>query len=166
MKSIRKGINLAARSAEMNERTFRDRHPRRLRFTKRLFNDLKLVQKLIERNRNFNATGILLSTKRIRFSKLALDDIERYKRYLIEAITPFLTKQNTIDELKNDLVARHPRQNTSMPNEVDCLKAALPYANEAITLFITSFKPQKVHPETTIRSRGALSTSYSICGFH
>ena len=53
---------------------------------------------------------------------------------MIEAITPF--------ELKDDLVARHPRQNKAMPDEIDCLKAALLYANEATTLFITCFKPQ------------------------
>ena len=65
VKTLRHEISLAARLAAVTAENHFVNEPRWRHLTKRLFSDLKKVQKLIDRNANLNRETIFLSTKRM-----------------------------------------------------------------------------------------------------
>src|SRR5262249_6727500 len=64
VKDVRQGINSAANSAVESDEDHYVRHPQRLFRTKRFFEDIKLIQKLIERNQNTDRADLLRTTRR------------------------------------------------------------------------------------------------------
>jgi hypothetical protein len=102
VREIREGINAAAISALEIDRD-RLRHPQRFFRTKRFFEDVKLIQKLIERNKNVDRTDLLLTTRHflnkdypLQFPKVPhheIDDLIASLPRMADAIAVFLGRR-------------------------------------------------------------------------